>query len=190
MERELYVDHYKWSLELGADMTNLEPPQPQPWPELPIIEPQTWAELPNTIPGVVAFFADAIQTSCERTVVPFDMPTDSAAALENAVNNPPPELLPSPEYLAQRAAIESLGLDPDILAPITTVNIPIGMFLHLLTYSESTTREWILGNGWSQADCDTICSQLVFVQPEAVAYVATLTPGVQTINGNLVNIIL
>lgn len=153
-------------------------------------EPETWAELPDTIPGIVAFFADAIQTSCDRTVVPFDVPTDSVAALENAVNNPDPALLPSPEYLAQRAAIESLGLDPDILAPITPVNIPIGFYLNLLTYSEPTTREWILGNGWSQADCDAICSQLVFIDPAAVAYVATLTPGVQTINGNLVNIIL
>jgi hypothetical protein len=113
-----------------------------------------------------------------------------AQVLEQYVNNPNPALLPSPEYLAQRAAIESLGLDPDILAPIKPVDLAVGFYLERFAYPEWSTREWILGVGWSQADCDTICAQLVFVQPEAVAYVATLTPGVQTINGNLVNIIL
>ena len=66
----------------------------------------------------------------------------------------------------------------------------VGVYLNWLTYSEQTAQAWILGVGWSQADCDTICAQLVFIDPAAVAYVATLTPGVQTINGNLVNIIL
>ena len=152
--------------------------------------PPTWEPLPDSIPGVVAFFADRIKTIIDNTVVPYGSPTDSAASLEYYVNNPNPALLPTPEYLAQRAAIEALGLDPDILAPITPVDLSVGFYLNLLTYSESLTRDWILGVGWTQADCDTICSQLVFVQPEAVAYVATLTPGVQTINGNLVNIIL
>ena len=152
--------------------------------------PVTWEPLPDTIPGVVAFFTDRIKTITNNIVVPYGSPTDSAATLEYYVNNPEPGLLPTPEYLAQRAAIESLGLDPDILAPIKPVDLIVGFYLNLLTCSESLTRDWILGVGWSEADCDTICSQLVFVQPEAVAYVATLTPGVQTINGNLVNIIL
>jgi hypothetical protein len=151
---------------------------------------QTWETLPDTIPGVVAFFADRIATSLKRSVQPEDQPTDSAASLEFYVNNPNPLLLPSAEYLAQREAIRELGLDPDILAPIKPVDLLVGFYLGYLTFPEQATRDCILWNGWSQADCDTICAQLVFVQPEAVAYVATLTPGVQTINGNLVNIIL
>ncbi len=155
-----------------------------------IAESQDWEPLPETISDVVAFFTARIKTWSDASVSPPSEPTDMAQVLEQYVNNPNPALLPSPEYLAQRAAIESLGLDPDILAPIKPVDLAVGFYLERFAYPEWSTREWILGVGWSQADCDTICAQLVFVQPEAVAYVATLTPGVQTINGNLVNIIL
>ena len=151
---------------------------------------QEWETLPDSIPGVVAFFADRIETRLRRTVPPEDQPTESASVIEYYVNNPDPALLPTAEYLAQREAISELGLDPDVLAPIKPVDLLVGIFLEYLTFAEQPTRDCILWNGWSQADCDTICSQLVFVDPAAVAYVATLTPGVQTINGNLVNIIL
>jgi len=153
-------------------------------------ESATWPPLPETIPEVVTFFEGQILNWVNNAVQPKGQTTDAAASLEFMVNNPSSELLPSAEYLAQRAALEALGLDPDILAPITPANIMVGVYLNWLTYSEQSAQAWILGVGWSQADCDTICAQLVFIDPAAVAYVATLTPGVQTINGNLVNIIL
>jgi hypothetical protein len=157
-------------------------------PEVP--ESQGWGPLPETISGVVAFFADRITTRINGMIGVWGEPTDLLAAVQKYVNEPDPALLPTPEYLAQRAAIESLGLDPDILAPIKPVELTVGDQMAFLTYPEWSTREWIMGVGWSEADCDTICAQLVYIDPAAVAYVATLTPGVQTINGNLVNIIL
>lgn len=149
-----------------------------------------WPPLPETIPEIVTFFEGQILTWVNNAVWPRGETTDAAASLEYLVNNPSPDALPSAEYLAQRAALEALGLDPDILAPIKPVDIAVGVYFNWMTYSQESAQGWILGNGWSQEDCDTICSQLVFIDPEAVAYVATLTPGVQTINGNLVNIIL
>jgi len=149
-----------------------------------------WPPLPETIPEIVTLFQGEILNWVNSAVQPYNEPTDAAGVLEYIVNNPPPESLPSAEYLAQRAALEALGLDPDILAPITPVEIYVGVYLGWMTYSQATAQGWILGNGWSQADCVTICSQLVFIDPAAVAYVATLTSGVQTINSNLVNIIL
>ena len=153
-------------------------------------EPQRWEPLPETISGVVAFFADKIRTWANGLIVPWGEPTDLLEVFERYVNEPDPALLPTAEYLAQREAIRELGLDPDILAPIKPVELLVGFYLLRSAYPEWSTREWILGVGWSQEDCDTICAQLVWIDPAAVAYVATLTPGVQTINGNLVNIIL
>ena len=153
-------------------------------------ESPIWEPLPETISGVVAFFADRITTRINGMVAVSGEPTDLLAAAQKYVNEPDPALLPTPEYLAQREAIRELGLDPDILAPISPVELSVGMHMTNLTYPEWSCREWIMGVGWSQEDCDTICAQLVFIDPAAVAYVATLTPGVQTINGNLVNIIL
>ena len=154
------------------------------------VESQIWEPLPETISGVVAFFADKIRTWANGVIGIWGEPTDLLAAAQKYVNEPDPALLPTPEYLAQREAIRQLGLDPDILAPVRPVDLFVGPHMALLAYPEQGTRDWILGVGWSQADCDTICAQLVFIDPAAVAYVATLTPGVQTINGNLVNIIL
>jgi len=154
------------------------------------VESPLWEPLPATMPEVVAFIAARIRTWSEGSAAPWGQPTDMAGLLQGYVNNPDPALLPSPEYLAQREAIRELGLDPDILAPIKPVDLTVGFYLARFTFPIESTQAWILGNGWSQADCDTICSQLVFIDPAAVAYVATLTPGVQTINGNLVNIIL
>jgi hypothetical protein len=150
----------------------------------------TWEPLPETISGVVAFFADKITTRINFMVAVSGEPTDLLAAVQKYVNEHDPALLPTPEYLAQREAISQLGLDPDILAPIRPIDLLVGNHMAYLTYPEDAIREWVMGVGWSEADCDTICSQLVFIDPAAVAYVATLTPGVQTINGNLVNIIL
>jgi hypothetical protein len=155
-----------------------------------IVESQIWEPLPETVSGVVAFFAQRIRTWANGVIGVWGEPTDLLAALQKYVNEPNPALLPTPEYLAQREAIRELGLDPDILAPIKPVDLLIGSNMVSLTYPEWSTREWIMGVGWSEEDCDTICAQLVFIDPAAVAYVATLTPGVQTINGNLVNIIL
>ena len=153
-------------------------------------ESPIWEPLPETISGVVAFFADKIRTWANGLIVPWGEPTDLLEVFERYVNEPDPALLPTAEYLAQREAIRELGLDPDILAPIKPVELLVGFYLLRSAYPEWSTREWILGVGWSQEDCDTICAQLVWIDPAAVAYVATLTPGVQTINGNLVNIIL
>jgi hypothetical protein len=155
-----------------------------------IVDSQIWEPLPETVSGIVAFFANRITNWANNAIGVPGEPSDLLVALEKYVNEPDPTLLPTPEYLAQREAIRELGLDPDILAPIRPVQLIIGPRMASLAYPEQGTREWILGNGWSQADCDAICSQLVFIDPAAVAYVATLTPGVQTINGNLVNIIL
>ena len=149
-----------------------------------------WEPLPETISGVVAFFTDRIKTRIDYMLPVYGETTDLLAAAQKYVNEPDPALLPTPEYLAQREAISQLGLDPDILAPIRPVDLLVGNNLAYLTYPEWAVREWVMGVGWSEEDCDTICSQLVFVDPAAVAYVATLTAGVQTINGNLVNIIL
>jgi len=94
----------------------------------------------------------------------------------------------SDAYLQQRTAIEGLGLDPDVLAPLPHFHKDVNFLLGVMTFNAEGVEAWLAASGFSAVDASTVLAALELIPAAVVEWAAEIVPG-EVNKGDRVNVV-
>lgn len=141
----------------------------------------SYPPLPATIDDAVVAIQRYIDARHERGA-----PNGVATLLNDMVNT---VSVRAPDaYIAQRAKLAELGLDPDVLAPLPVDRKPVDMMAAVLTFPEQSARRWLEAAGFNAGEVADALGRLRFTPEGLDEALAAIEDRTEVVDGRILDV--